>query len=303
VPIFTIDKGILKEISERPTVLEKDIQRLVENNMQTIFGIEFVTSEFELNNLRVDTLGFDKESNSFIIIEYKRDKNFSVIDQGYAYLALLLNNKAEFILRYNERGKNQLRKDSVDWTQSKVIFVSPSFTTYQRKAIEFKDLPIELWEAKLFSNNTILFNQIQSPEKSESINKISQRSELVKSVNKQVRVYNEDSHFEGSDDYIKHLYSEVKEAILSIASDISIQPKVKYISYVRKRNFVDIVVRKSNLTLFLNIKIGLLNDPKGIARDVSKVGHWGNGDYEIVLKDTPDIGYINSLIRQSYENN
>ncbi len=213
MPIFTIDKGILKEISERPTVLEKDIQRLVENNMQTIFGIEFVTSEFELNNLRVDTLGFDKESNSFIIIEYKRDKNFSVIDQGYAYLALLLNNKAEFILRYNERGKNQLRKDSVDWTQSKVIFVSPSFTTYQRKAIEFKDLPIELWEAKLFSNNTILFNQIQSPEKSESINKISQRSELVKSVNKQVRVYNEDSHFEGSDDYIKHLYSEVKEAI------------------------------------------------------------------------------------------
>jgi hypothetical protein len=108
----------------------------------------------------------------------------------------LLNNKAEFILLYNERGKNFLRKDSVDWTQSKVIFVSPSFTTYQRRAIEFKDLPFELWEAKLFSNNTILFNQIQSPEKSESINKISQRSELVKSVNKQVRVYNEDSHFE-----------------------------------------------------------------------------------------------------------
>ena len=52
MPIFTIDKGILKEISERPTVLEKDIQRLVENNMQTIFGIDFVTSEFELNNLR-----------------------------------------------------------------------------------------------------------------------------------------------------------------------------------------------------------------------------------------------------------
>ena len=101
----------------------------------------------------------------------------------------------------------------------------------------------------------------------------------------------------------KHLSSEVKEAIFSIASDISVRPKVKYISYVRKRNFVDIVVRKSNLTLFLNIKIGLLNDPKEIARDVSKVGHCGNGDYEIVLKDSPDIGYINSLIRQSYENN
>jgi hypothetical protein len=116
-------------------------QRLIEINMHTILGIEFVTSEFELNGLRVDSLGYNKESNSFTIIEYKRDKNFSVIDQGYAYLALLLNNKAEFILLYNEKNKNPLRKESVDWTQSRVIFISPSFSTYQRKAIEFKDLP------------------------------------------------------------------------------------------------------------------------------------------------------------------
>ncbi|MFY9797864.1 MAG: hypothetical protein WAJ93_19420, partial [Candidatus Nitrosopolaris sp.] len=60
-----------------------------------ILGIEFVPSEFELNGLRVDSLGYNKESDSFTIVEYKRDKNFSVIDQGYAYLALLINNKAE----------------------------------------------------------------------------------------------------------------------------------------------------------------------------------------------------------------
>jgi predicted metal-dependent hydrolase len=70
-----------------------------------------VASEFELNSLRVDSLGYDKESNSFVIVEYKRDKSFSVIDQGYAYLALLLNNKAEFILLYNQKSKNQLHKD------------------------------------------------------------------------------------------------------------------------------------------------------------------------------------------------
>ncbi|MGH9952883.1 MAG: hypothetical protein ACRD5J_14765, partial [Nitrososphaeraceae archaeon] len=110
---------------------------------------EFITSEFELDGLRVDTLGFDKESKSFVVIEYKRDKNISVIDQGYAYLALLLNNKADFILVYNETGEEKkLKKNEVDWSQSRVIFVSPSFTLYQRKAIEFKDLPIELWEVK-----------------------------------------------------------------------------------------------------------------------------------------------------------
>ncbi len=173
MPIFKIcDSYGLSHINELEFPLEKNIQKLIEKNAKTIFDSEFVTSEFHLNDLRVDSLLFDSESNSFIIIEYKKETNFSVIDQGFAYLSLLLNNKAEFILIYNEKKQTPLKKDDVDWSQSKVLFISPFFTTYQRKAIEFKDLPIELWEIKIFSNNTILINQIQSVDKRESINRI-----------------------------------------------------------------------------------------------------------------------------------
>jgi predicted transport protein len=303
VPVFSIDKGILKEISEQPVGLEKNIQKLVETNMHAILGIEFVASEFELNALRVDSLGYDKEANSFTLIEYKRDKTFSVIDQGYAYLALLLNNKAEFILLYNEKNAHPIRKNDVDWTQSRVIFISPSFTTYQRKAIEFKDLPIELWEARMYSNNTILFNQIQSPDKSESINKISQKSALVRSVNEQVKTYTEEGHLEGCNDNINRLYKDLKEGILSITSNVNIKPKAKYIAFIHRTNFVDIVVRRSNLTLHLNMKKGTLNDAHNVSRDVSNVGHWGNGDYEIILRDPSNVTYALSLIKQSYEMN
>ena len=87
-----------------------------------------------------------------------------------------------------------IKKNDVDWSQSRVIFVSPNFTNYQKKGIEFKDLPIELWEVKLYSNSTILFNQIQSPEKSESITTISQRSEIVK-TSREVRTYDEEYRF------------------------------------------------------------------------------------------------------------
>jgi RecB family endonuclease NucS len=102
VPIYNVIKDTLTEISEIPFELERNIRYLVEHNIKTIFNIDFVTSEFELNGLRIDSLGFDNDSKSFTIIEYKKDKNFSVIDQGYAYLSLLLINKAEFILKYNE---------------------------------------------------------------------------------------------------------------------------------------------------------------------------------------------------------
>ena len=303
MPIYNITKGNLIEISEIPFDLEREIQGLVESNMKTIFNLEFVRSEFELDGLRIDSFGFDQESKSFIIIEYKKERNFSVIDQGYAYLSLLLNNKAEFILKFNENKKGFLKKDDVDWSQSRVIFISPIFSTYQRKAIEFRDLPIELWEVKKYTNNTILFNQIQAPAKSESITTISQRSEIVKQVSKEVKVYDEQYHFQHASDMTKEMYNNLKNSIFLFGGDIVSKPMKKYIAFVRKTNFIDIVLRKSNLTLFINLKKGTLNDPKKIARDVSNIGHWGNGDYEIKLVDLKNLSYILTLIKQSYDKN
>lgn len=98
--IFNLQQGKLSQINVVFFVLEKDIQKIVKNYLQYIFNLEFVASEFSLNGLRVDTIGFDKESSSFVIIEYKKDRNVTAIDQGYAYLALLLNNKANFIRFY-----------------------------------------------------------------------------------------------------------------------------------------------------------------------------------------------------------
>lgn len=301
--IFTQNGDMLTKISEIPFKLEKDIQRLVEKNMKEIFGLDFVRTEFELNNLRIDSLGFDNDARAFVIIEYKREKNFSVIDQGFAYLSLLLSNKAEFVLAYNENLQKSIKKDEIDWSQSRVIFISPSFTTYQTHAIGFRDLPIDLWEIKQYSNNTVLLDQIHSVEKNESINKLSTKNELVHSVTKEVITYTEEFHLERSDDEIKVLYQEIRDLILSIGGDIALKSTKKYIAFLSKTNFVDITVQKSSLKLFLNMKIGTLNDPKNMARDVSKIGHWGNGDYEIQVSNTENLGYVLSLIRQSYEKN
>jgi predicted transport protein len=51
------------------------------------------------------------------------------------------------------------------------------------------------------------------------------------------------------------------------------------------------------------LKSGELQDPQNIARDISNVGHWGNGSYEIRMNDAEDIDYISSLIKQSLKKN
>jgi RecB family endonuclease NucS len=93
VRIFSTKGAKLVEIVEEQFPLEREVQRLTEANLQELFNLVPVKSEFELHGLRIDTLGFDKESGAFVIIEYKKDRNFSVVDQGIAYLNLMLNNK------------------------------------------------------------------------------------------------------------------------------------------------------------------------------------------------------------------
>ena len=51
------------------------------------------------------------------------------------------------------------------------------------------------------------------------------------------------------------------------------------------------------------MKKGTLNDPQNVSRDVTTVGHHGNGDYELTLKDSSNLGHVLSLIRQSYDRN
>lgn len=301
--IYKLDNE-LDYIKEKPFKYEKDIQDLVEKNLKTLLRLEFIRSEFALNNFRIDSLAFDPENKSFVIIEYKRDKNFSVIDQGYAYLSLMLNNKADFILEFNESQQFTLRRNDVDWSQSRVIFVSPTYTNYQKEAINFKDLPIELWEIKRFENNTVSFDQIQKSSAKESIKTISGNNETVETVSKEVKVFTEQDHLQKVDPETIELFENVKDRLLSMAENVTTQPKKQTIGFKVDNNiFCDIVLQGKGLKIYLNLKSGDLEDQKHIARDVSNVGHWGNGSYEIKITDIEDIDYVLSLLKQSLRKN
>jgi len=301
--LYRIDKK-LEHIKDVPFKLEKEIQKLTEENLNILLGLDFIKSEFSLNNFRIDTLAFDNEAKAFVIIEYKKDKNFSVIDQGYAYLSLMLNNKADFILEYNESKSKTLKRNDVDWSQSKVIFVSPMFTTYQREAINFKDLPIELWEIKKFENNTLSFEQIQKTTAKESIKTISKSDDIVEKVSKEIVVFTEQDHLIKAEFETRELYERLKERLLNMDDNVTIHPKKVTIGFkIDKNIFCDIVPLAKGLKIFVNLKSGDLQDPKNIARDVSNVGHWGNGSYEIKMIDAEDIDYIISLIKQSLKKN
>ncbi|GAB4218685.1 MAG: DUF5655 domain-containing protein [Candidatus Microgenomates bacterium] len=296
------DNKLIK-IKEKKIDLEKNIQSIIENNLSDIFDLQFISSEFSLNNLRIDTLTFDEEAKAFVIIEYKKDKNFSVIDQGYAYLSLLLNNKADFVLEYNEKQKKNFNKNDIDWSQSKIIFIAQSFTKYQQEAIGFQDLPIELWEVKIYENDILILNQIKSSEKSESIKTI-QKSKDIQDVSKEIRQYSIEDHIKPNWEKTKELFEELSQKIIDIDSDIEIYPVRSHIAFkLGNKNLINIVPGKSK------IRIDLLRTKPEDVKDLEKkvkylknsFKYWNQHVSVIYVSNSDEIDYAITIIKQVYK--
>ena len=308
--LYNLKHKKLNLIDSKPFNLEKDIQKVVEENTQELFNIDFVSSEFSLNDFRIDSLCYDEENNSFVIIEYKKGKSYSVIDQGYSYLSLMLNNKSDFILEYNENKKKNLKRDDVDWSSSRVIFLSPSFNIYQKNSVNFKDIPFELWEIKRYTNNMISLNQ-HLPSSKESIQKLEgTKDSVIKDVGKEVKVVSEDELFIGKKEGLHDLFLDMKEKILDW-EDVRLTNNNRYVR----------VIRGKNIKFYINVQIGNLKiefisriDFKGNVKSKKKKfilddprklfslnkSNWKE-EYTIKINDNKNLDYVILMLKQKFD--
>ena len=295
MPLFKLTNKKISPIKSKSFGKEKEIKIITENNIDTIFGLQFVSSEFIVDRFRIDTVGFDTETNSFILIEYKKSQNFSVIDQGYAYLSLMLNHKAEFVLKYNETFNKACNKQFFDWSQSRVIFISPFFTEYQTQAVNFKDLPIELWEVKLYENDIVRFNPLRPKRILEAtISAISKPNKTINTVNKEIEVYTEDNLLENSSQDIKEAYNAIKEIVYQINSDV--EEKIKKIMifyYADGKGLLWVQPHKSRITIYLRKGNYKNKDGKEIPQG------WGNYPELRLTSNGIDLYFIKKLVSKA----
>lgn len=300
--LYNIDKDNIEEIKELHFSSEKELQKLFEKNIKTLINLEFIETEFLVSNFRIDTLAFDKEANAFVIIEYKNNKNISVIDQGYTYLSTMLNHKADFVLKYTNKFNVIKEINDFDWSQSRVIFVNTNFTIYQMNCINFKDLPIELWKIKRFNNNTIIFEQIKPINSNESIKSIEPTFNEDKGKAKETKTYIEDDLTKGVNNSILDIYNDLKEYILSLNNEIELKPRKIYIGFNRgRKSIISIKLQNNSIILWINKDPKSINDPQKIIRDVTNIGHHGNGNSEIKIENKNNIGYIKDILRAYIE--
>lgn len=100
---------------------------------------------------------------------------------------------------------------------------------------------------------------------------------------------------------MRALFEQFRKAVLALDPGITEEILKLYIAYKAETNFVDVVPQKSRLRLSLNMHFHELHDPKDIARDITNLGRWGNGDVEVGLKSADELAYVIGLVRQAFE--
>ncbi len=300
--LFKIKNGSVIKLETIRLDKEKSIQKIFEDNLQTVLNIVFLASEYSTSfGGRIDTLSIDK-NGAPVIIEYKRNQNDNVINQGLSYLRWLLDHKADFEVLC----KNKDIKINIDWDSPRVICVAESYNKYDLDTAEILPIKIELIKYKMYEDNT-LYVELESQKSVRiSTSKIFEKAKKEKEDQPLQREYSVDGHLKFASEEIKELFFNLKEKIMELDNTITEEAKAKYIAYKLTTNFVDLVIQKNAIKAFLNVPSGKLEDIYQISRDLTKpkpIGHWGNGDYEVTISKKEELEKLFELIKQSYNYN
>lgn len=298
ITLFSL-KPQVKPVELKAVRLEKDIQKLIENNMETFFGARFLYSEYPILHVddyesqggRIDSLGID-ENNCPIIFEYKRDANENVINQGLFYLDWLLDHQADFKLLVMEKlGKKAA--EEIDWSSPAVYCIANSFGKYDLHAIKQMNRNIRLIR---YANggDMVMFEYLNSPST------ISTHAKSVKGSGGSDKTYHE--QYEGTTPALREIVDEVRQYMASFGNDVLENELKLYLAIKKARNIVCVEVNKTRVILHLQLDPDTIEETELVC-DARNKGHWGTGEVEISLKTLEELESVKPLLERAYLEN
>jgi len=275
------------QIKAKSLRLEKQIQDIVEKNLEELFGVRFLASEYIIDSGRVDTLGLD-ENNCPVIIEYKLDSNSNVINQGLFYLDWFMEHKAEFDLLCREKLGTKV---SIDWNNPRLLCVATDFNKYDDNAIKQINRNIELIRYTLFENNFLMVQLASSVNERPKSSHISGDKYPYDRIKYRLKTANKS---------IVRYLEELDEFILNLGDDIQKKELRNYWAYKTIKNFACTVINKDKLSVYLSIDYKDIEDPKSNVEDVRNKGHWGTGNTVVFVTNDKELEYAKELIKKVY---
>lgn len=290
------------ELSGHAVVVEKQLQNLIEAQMECFLGVRFLASEYgtgKTHKGRIDSLGLD-ENGCPVIIEYKRHSNENVINQGLFYLDWLLDHQAEFRWLVMEKlGKDAA--EQIEWSGPRLLCIAADFTRYDQHAVQQIQRNIELIRYKLFGDDLLLLELVNAVNVANAVN----LTKVVEVEPGKSLVLGKDKTWQEqliqAPQEIAALYERTTSYLHSLGDDVQEKPLKLYVAFRRLKNFACVVIQPKRLLVMLKLSPDSLALEAGFSRDVRNIGHWGTGDLELSLRSAADLEKAKALIERSYQ--
>ncbi|MDD3051549.1 MAG: endonuclease NucS [Candidatus Cloacimonetes bacterium] len=291
IKLFEIE-NVVKERTASAVLLEKQLQNMIEHNMETFFGVRFLKSEYAITSGRMDSIGID-ENNSPVIFEYKRSTSENVINQGLFYLDWLLDHKADFKLLVIEKLGMDIA-DQIDWTVPCVICIANDFTKYDVHAVNQMQRNIKLVKYRKYGDDLLSFEHLNTPV-AKPVTDVSVASTSTS--------YTQKTHLEklaSASNHFKTLYTALCDYIESLGDDLVANQLKLYLAYKKVQNIFCIEIYNKQILLRLKLDPDTVNLEEGFTKDTRGTGHYGTGDLQVSIKTEEDFQKAKELIDRAY---
>lgn len=308
--IFEIEKGKAKRVRLSEFKLEKNLQQLIEENIEIIFNCRLVATEFSTGNIysgRIDSLAISEDLNP-VIIEYKKVASSDLINQSLYYLHWMRDHKGDFQVAVNKKLGKEIE---VDWSDIRMICLAPEYKKYDLHAVQVMGANIELWQYKVYENGILSIDEVykktninthQETSDSNTKNPVMVEAGKKAAITRKTGVYSLEEHFEDLEENMLEVFNNIRDFIISLDSSIEESPKKNYVAYKTSQNFVCMQTYKKKITLCLKLNPDEVRPMPKQGRDVKTIGHFGTGDFELTIKDLNDFEETKQLINEAYKN-
>lgn len=315
IKLFSLEEGEATELSGSIAVLESQLQKQIETNMPTFLGVRFLATEYSTRKThkgRIDSLGVD-ENGCPVIIEYKRQKGENVINQGLFYLDWLFDHQAEFQLLVMKVLGNDVA-ESIEWSGSRLICIAADFNKYDEHSVQKINRNIDLMRYRYFSGDLLLIELVNAQS---ATNQLTTDSAIVQSQQEQTTVQrpetraqktaaykSQEQHLADVSPELAGLFKEICLYTEQLGDEVQRKNLKLYTAFKRIKNFASIVIMSGKKDPKLQIYLKLPGDRaenNEFSRDVSHIGHWGTGDFEMTVRNVAELEKVKQLITLSYE--
>lgn len=305
MPIFQNSHGTLRMLGAAKFPKERQLQELIEQNLETLFGTRLIKSEFSTGSEhggRIDSLGLSEENHP-VIIEYKNLEHDGLVSQALFYLSWLLDHRGDFV----EAARATLGEVEIDWSAVRVICIAPSYSRYSLHAVKQMSVKaeLELWQFSSHQDGIFQLEKIlhsghtanarprqeskapvvsDEPDKQEPIPTVEQHRDFIEAQD------------------IRDAFDQMLEEVSGLSEAVEIVPRSVYLAFKSARNFATLQAQKKRLLVYLHLNPkNVLENPVLGARDVTNIGHFGTGDVEIRINSPEEVPIAMALVRRAFD--